>query len=359
MFDSLKASAQRYAELEAELEDPELHADPQRMASVAREMGALRSKAEGYATWADLEQRRESTEELLAEKGLDAEMRELAEVELAEIAADLEIISEKMKREVVDDDPDKGRTVILEIRAGTGGDEASLFCSDLVKVYSRFSESRGWKTAILSASASDVGGYKECTLEIAGADAWELLRYESGGHRVQRVPATESQGRIHTSAATVAAMPEAEDVEFEIDEGDLRIDTYRSSGPGGQSVNKTSSAIRITHEPTGTVVQCQDEKSQHKNKAKAMKMLRTRLFDAERQARKADEDATRRSLIGSGDRSARIRTYNWPQNRVTDHRIKTNYGLEQILLGQLDKLISDLTEHDLEQKLAALSTGAS
>lgn len=359
MFASLKAAAERYSELEKQLEDPSVHADPQRMASIAREMGALRSRAEGYATWASLEAQKRSTEELLGEDDLDDEMRDLAEAELVEVAAALDVVSERMRREVVDDDPHKGRAVILELRAGTGGDEASLFVGDLVRIYTRFAEVRGWRVEMLSSSPSDIGGYKECVLEIDGAEAWECLRYESGGHRVQRVPATESQGRIHTSAATVAAMAEAEEVELDIDEGDLRIDTYRSSGPGGQSVNKTSSAIRITHLPTNTVVQCQDEKSQHKNKAKALKMLRTRLVDADAQARKADEDATRRSLIGSGDRSARIRTYNWPQNRVTDHRIKTNYGLEQILLGQLDKLVSDLTEHDLEQKLAALSEGAS
>jgi peptide chain release factor 1 len=259
---------------------------------------------------------------------------------------------------VLDDDPNRGRNVIVELRAGTGGDEAGLFVADLARLYGRFADAQGLRLEWLSSHPTEVGGYKEAVLCISGPRAWELFRYESGGHRVQRVPETETQGRIHTSAATVAVLPEAEEVDVEIQEGDLRIDTYRSSGPGGQNVNKTSSAIRITHLPTGTVVQCQDESSQHKNKSRAMRMLRTRLRDAQQSARKAELDANRRTQIGSGDRSERVRTYNFPQDRVTDHRTKTSYSLQNVFLGHLEGVVEDLRRLDLELKLAALGEGA-
>ena len=357
MFARLKQSAARYREIERLLGDPQVHAHPARMQALLREMGALRSKAEGYDRWATLEERRVKAEELLTER--DADLRQLAREELEEVEAALEAVAEELRREVVDDDPNRGRNVIMEVRAGTGGEEAALFAADLVRIYTRYAEGHGLKVEVLSGSPSDMGGYKEIILGIAGAEAWDRLRFESGGHRVQRVPATESAGRIHTSAATVAVLPEAEEVEVDIDDGDLRIDTYRASGPGGQNVNKTSSAIRITHVPTGTVVQCQDESSQHKNKARALRMLRARLLEASTAAAKAAEDSTRRSQIGSGDRSERIRTYNYPQNRVTDHRIKVSYSLEPILLGDLDGVVEDLRRRDLEQKLAAFGEGAS
>lgn len=260
--------------------------------------------------------------------------------------------------QIADDDPNRGRNVIFEVRAGTGGDEASLFVADLVRIYKRFAESQGCKVEPLSSHPTEVGGYKEVILGISGPKAWELFRYEGGGHRVQRVPETETQGRIHTSAVTVAVLPEADEQDLEISEADLRIDTFRSGGPGGQSVNKTSSAIRITHLPSGVVVQCQDESSQHKNKSKAMRMLRSRLRENAEQERKAAEDSQRRTQVGSGDRSERVRTYNYPQNRVTDHRIKTSYSLETVVLGHLEQIVEDLHRHELESKLAALGEGA-
>lgn len=357
MFARLKECADRYRELEQLLQDPSVHEQPGRMQAMLREMGALKSKADSYAAWADLEERRESAAQMLAEES-DAELKAMAKEELTVVTAALDSMTERLRREVADDDDNRGRNVILEIRAGTGGDEATLFARDLVTIYTKFAESSGCKVEVLSAHGTDVGGYKEIVLGLSGEQAWDLLRYESGGHRVQRVPTTETQGRIHTSACTVAVLAEAEEVEVEIRDADLRIDTYRASGAGGQHVNKTDSAIRITHEPTGIVVQCQDESSQHKNKSKAMRMLRARMLEAETSARKAEEDASRRSQIGSGDRSERIRTYNWPQNRVTDHRIKRNYSLDGVLLGRLDDLVGDLREHDLEAKLAALAEGA-
>ncbi|GJM20121.1 MAG: peptide chain release factor 1 [Planctomycetota bacterium] len=356
MFDRLRQHALRFRELQDQLEDPELHAKPAQLAAVVREMGALRDKAESWDRWEALQAQRASAEALLAES--DAEMRAMAREELAALDSEQERMAEALRLAMVDIDPNRGRAVIVEVRAGTGGDEASLFVGDLVKIYTRFAESRGLKLELLSSHPTEVGGYKELSFGLAGPEAWDLFRFESGGHRVQRVPETESAGRIHTSAVTVAVLAEAEELEIDIDDGDLRIDTYRASGPGGQNVNKTSSAVRITHLPTNTVVQCQDESSQHKNKARALRMLRARIADAQAQARKQAEDAERRVQIGSGDRSERIRTYNWPQNRVTDHRLKNNYSLDKVLLGQLDQIVQDLRDRDLELKLAALSDGA-
>jgi len=357
VFARLKQCADRYSELEQELQDPELHANPGRMQVLLREMGALKAKAEAYARWADLESRAANAREMIADES-DAEMRALAKEELAEVEADLESMAEALRQEIVDDEPNRGRAVMLEIRAGAGGDEASLFVGDLLRIYTKFLESNDLKLEVLSSHPSEVGGYKEITLSVSGPAAWDLFRYEAGGHRVQRVPETEAQGRIHTSAVTVAVLAEADEVEVDIQESDLRIDTYRASGPGGQNVNKTSSAVRITHLPTNTVVQCQDESSQHKNKSRAMRMLRTRLLDVQQQAVKDEQDIARRSQIGSGDRSERIRTYNYPQNRVTDHRIKTNYSLEAVLLGKLGVVVDDLRSRDMELKLAALGEGA-
>jgi len=357
MFARLKQCADRYRELEDRLQDPTLHEQPGAMQSVLREMGALRDKAESYRRWEALEERASSAREMLGQEK-DRELLQLARDELAEVEAEQQAMADELRQQIVDDDPDRGRDVMVEIRAGTGGDEASLFVGDLLKVYTRFAEAHGLGLELLSSHPTEVGGYKEVTLSVSGAEAWDLFRYEAGGHRVQRVPETEAQGRIHTSAVTVAVLAEADEVEVDIQDGDLRIDTYRASGAGGQHVNKTSSAIRITHLPTGTVVQCQDESSQHKNKSRAMRMLRTRLRDAREQAAKDEQDTTRRSQIGSGDRSERIRTYNYPQNRVTDHRIKTNYSLDTVLLGRLDEVVGDLRSRDLELRLAALGEGA-
>jgi peptide chain release factor 1 len=356
LFARLRQCAERYRELEAQSADPELHKHPGRLTSLLREMGALRSKVETYDRWTALVEREQAARVMLAEES-DADMISLAREELAEVEGEQQAMVAEVRRQVADDDPNRGRDVLVEVRAGAGGDEASLFAADLVRLYSKFCESHKIKVELLSSNASEVGGYKEVVLSMSGPQAWDLLRFESGGHRVQRVPETESQGRIHTSAATVAVLPEADEVDVTMLDNDLRIDTYRASGPGGQNVNKTSSAVRITHIPTGTVVQCQDDSSQHKNKAQALRMLRTRLKDLADQAAHESQAAERRVQIGSGDRSERIRTYNYPQNRVTDHRIKTNYSLEQVLLGRLDEIVDDLRERDLEMKLAALGEG--
>ncbi len=357
MFSRLKQCATRYNELEAELQNPDLHNQAGRMSAVVREMGALREKAEAYGRWADLEDRAQKAREMIDEE-TDAELVEMAREELVEVEAAQQLMNDEMRQQIVDDEPNRGRSVLLEIRAGAGGDEASLFVADLMRIYSRFIEANKLKQEVLTSHPTEVGGYKEITLSISGERAWDLFRYEAGGHRVQRVPETEAQGRIHTSAVTVAVLAEVDEVDVEVQDSDLRIDTYRASGPGGQNVNKTSSAVRITHVPTNTVVQCQDESSQHKNKARAMRMLRARIHEAQEQARKDEQDTARRSQIGSGDRSERIRTYNYPQNRVTDHRIKTNYSLDTVGLGKLDTLVEDLRCRDMELKLAALGEGA-
>jgi len=354
LFERLREPAERFEQVQEALADPEVHAQPGRAAALLRELGALRDKAASWRRWQELRARRASAQAMLA----DGELSALARDEIAACDAQVDAMVEDLRQRLADDDPSRGRNVMLEIRAGTGGDEAGLFAGDLARMYGKFAESQGCGVEVLSSSPGEAGGFKEIVLGLSGPRAWDLFRYEAGGHRVQRVPATESQGRIHTSAATVAVMPEAEEVEFELLDADLRIDTYRASGPGGQNVNKTSSAIRITHVPSGTVVQCQDESSQHKNKSRAMRMLRTRLRESREQARKAAEDQSRRAQIGSGDRSERIRTYNWPQNRVTDHRIRNSYSLETVVSGRLEALVGDLRRHDLELKLAALAEGA-
>jgi len=280
----------------------------------------------------------------------------LAEAEVAELEAEEERLVAEVRRLMVPKDPLADRAAVVEIRAGTGGDEAGLFAGDLFRMYTRYAEHRGWKVEVLSVSEGEVGGYKEVSFVVRGKDAYGDLRYESGVHRVQRVPATESQGRIHTSAATVAVLPEAEEVDVEIREEDLRIDVYRSSGPGGQSVNTTDSAVRITHIPTGLVVTCQDEKSQHKNKAKALKVLRSRLLDAKIAEQEAERARERKLQVGTGDRSAKIRTYNFPQGRVTDHRIGlTLYRLQEVLDGDLDELIEALKLAREEERLETSS----
>src|SRR5262245_39752898 len=282
-------------------------------------------------------------------------MAALAREELAQLEIEIERAGDGLLRDLVAEDENAGKDVIMEIRGGVGGDEASLFAGDLLRMYMRYADRRGWKAEILDRQQTDVGGYSKVIVAIEGDRAYDSLRFESGGHRVQRVPQTEAHGRIHTSSATVAVLPEAEEVEVAIDPNDLKIDTYRAGGPGGQNVNKTSSAIRITHLPTGLVVQCQDESSQHKNKAKAMRVLRSRLYEMETTRRRAERDQSRRTQIGTGDRSDRIRTYHWGRSQVTDHRLKDSWSLQKILDGDLEPIVSQLRELDLQERIKQLT----
>jgi len=351
ILSKLEQRAARFEEIERLVADPAVASDPKRFPDLLRERGQLERAHELFVEARQLAE--DETEARSMIDSGDADMAELGREELERIAAREPDIDREIKGELVKDE-DLARTrVIVEVRAGTGGDEATLFARDLFEIYTRYAESKRWKLEPIELSASDAGGFKEAIFALSGEDVWNRMRFESGGHRVQRVPATESQGRIHTSAATVAVLPEAEDVDVEIKDEDLRIDTMRAGGPGGQSVNTTSSAVRITHLPTGTVVQCQDEKSQHKNKAKALRVLRARLFDAEQQRLHAERADQRKSQVGSGDRSQRVRTYNWPQNRCTDHRLSDNHSLEGILAGKLDGLIAQLIEWDVAERIRA------
>ncbi len=332
----------RHAELAERLSDPAVFADPARLRDVAREHSELGPVAEMAGLLERVRRELAESRELM-EAGGEAELVELARSEVERLTAAESSLVERLRRLMLPRDPLADRAAVVEIRAGTGGDEAGLFAGDLYRMYTRHAEREGWDVELVAASEGEVGGFKEVIFVVRGKDAYGALRHESGVHRVQRVPATESQGRIHTSAATVAVLPEAEEVDVELRDEELRIDVYRSSGPGGQSVNTTDSAVRITHIPTGVVVTCQDEKSQHKNKAKALKVLRSRLLDAKLAAQEAERARERRTQVGTGDRSAKIRTYNFPQGRVTDHRIGlTLYRLHDILDGDLDELISAL-----------------
>lgn len=344
MFAKLESIEQRYEQLEQELGSPEVYGDPEKYRKVAKAHAELREIVEKFREYNELAGALEDNRELLKDK--DPDIRELAKAEVEEIEQRLPEIEQALKVLLLPKDPLDEKNIILEIRAGTGGEEAALFAADLYRMYLRFADKKRWKVEQMSASETGTGGFKEVIANISGDNVYSLLKYESGSHRVQRVPATESQGRIHTSAVTVAIMPEAEEVDVDINPEDLRIDVFRSSGPGGQSVNTTDSAIRITHIPTGIVVSCQDEKSQHKNKAKALKVLRSRLLQAEEEKRSAEEAETRRAQVGTGDRSGRIRTYNFPQSRVTDHRINlTLYRLDEILQGNLEELIEAVSSH--------------
>ena len=344
MLDKLEGLADRYDELEGLLASPELYEDPSRAAALAKEQSELQPIVTAYRRYSAACQEEQDARELLEEAGSDAELRALAQETLATSRAEIEQLEEELN---------DSRSVIMEIRAGAGGEEAALFAASLYRMYTMYADSRGWKTERIGQSETELGGFKEITFSIDGDGAFSRLKYESGVHRVQRVPETESQGRVHTSTVTVAVLPEVDDVELTIDPKDLRIDTFRSSGAGGQHINKTSSAIRVTHLPTGMVVECQDERSQFKNKDKALRVLRSRLFEIEQRKRDDAIAAERRSQVGTGDRSERIRTYNFPENRVSEHRIKlTLYKLDSFLDGNLDEVLDALITTDQAENLA-------
>jgi peptide chain release factor 1 len=357
MIQSLDQCKARLGELDRSLMDPSILSNPTRIKEVTQERAHLVPIVE---LWTRLSKAREELEEA-REMLDDPEMKEMAELEITTISERIPELEKQLRTALIPPDPYEGRDIILEIRAGTGGDEAALFAADLFRMYSRYGSTHGWRMEILDSSQISVGGssgksadgFKEVVCQISGGDAYRYLRHESGVHRVQRVPLTETQGRIHTSAATVAILPVADEVEVNIDERDIRIDVMRAGGPGGQSVNTTDSAVRITHLPTGLIVKCQDEKSQHKNKAKAMKVLAARLLEIKQSEASAEEAEARRAQVGTGDRSERIRTYNYPQNRITDHRINlTLYKLDRMVEGDLDDLLSALNAH-LQEQLAS------
>jgi peptide chain release factor 1 len=344
----------RFADLEGQMSDPEVISDRERYAAVGREYRELQPANELAARWRTLRDDLEGARELLAE-GEDEEMRQVVE----EAPAQLEELEEEIRLAMVERDPNDAKNVIVEIRAGTGGDEAALFAGDLFKMLNRYADELGFAIEVLSQSSSEAGGFKEVTFEVKGEGAYSVFKFEGGTHRVQRVPETESQGRIHTSTATVAVLPEVEEVEVEIDQNDLQIDVYRSSGPGGQSVNTTDSAVRITHKPTGIVVSMQDEKSQLQNKDRAMRVLRARLYERELAEQQAKIASERKAQVGSGERSEKIRTYNFPQGRVTDHRIKhTSHNLEGVLAGQLGEFTDALSAEEKRQRLEAAASAA-
>jgi peptide chain release factor 1 len=352
MFDRLEQIEKRYLELEAQLGSPEVATDHERYQKLAKQQRELTAIVDKYRDYKSAQQNVNEARAMLTES--DPDIRAMAEEELAQWEPKLPRIEEEIKVLLLPKDPNDEKNVVLEIRAGTGGDEASLFVAEVFRMYSRFAEQHRWKVEVLSSSESGVGGLKEVIAIIEGDRVYSQMKYESGVHRVQRVPATETQGRVHTSAITVAVLPEAEDVDVKIEAKDLRIDTFCSSGPGGQSVNTTYSAIRITHIPTQTVVSCQDEKSQIKNREKAMRVLRSRLYEVEMERQHAELAKERKQQVGSGDRSEKIRTYNFPQNRLTDHRIGlTNHQLAEVMEGRLQPTIDALTAHFQSEKLKA------
>jgi peptide chain release factor 1 len=353
MEEKLEHLKQRYEELQELIADPDIHKDPGRYKELMQEHSHLSELVAVYDEYEETRQALAETRELV-EGEKDPDMKAMAREELESLEEKEAKLENRLKLLLVPKDPLDGKDTIVEIRAGTGGDEASLFAADLYRMYSRYAEKHNWKIEVMDQSPTEVGGFKEIVFSVAGKNVYGTLKYESGVHRVQRVPTTESGGRIHTSAVTVAVLPEAQDTDIQLSNEDLRIDVFRSSGPGGQSVNTTDSAVRITHIPTGTVVSCQDEKSQHKNKAKALRVLKARLYEAEEQRKRAERASARKSQIGSGDRSERIRTYNFPQNRLTDHRINlTLYKLDQVMQGELDEAVEALKLTDREESLKA------
>ncbi len=348
MREKMESLQIRYEDLQAQLADPAVYGDAARLRDVNRELKELEPVVSAWQSWREAESRRREAESLLH----DPDLRELALEELSAAKAEASRLEEALRLLMLPKDPNDGRNVILEIRAGVGGEEAALFAASLYRMYAMYADRRGWRIEIDSASETELGGVKEIVFTVEGDGAWSRLKYESGVHRVQRVPETESGGRIHTSAATVAVLPEMEVVDVEIDPADVEMQVYRSSGAGGQHVNKTSSAVRLIHRPTGTVVECQQERSQFQNRDKAMRLLASRLYEAERARREGTEAAQRRSQVGSGDRSERIRTYNFPQGRVTDHRISlTLYKIDEIMDGGLDGLVDALASAEQAEKL--------
>lgn len=342
MFGQLEAVEIRFEEIRSEMARPDVAANPNRFRDLTREFRRLEEIVNAYREYRQVADDLEEAAEIIRDSN-DAELLEIAREEQAELEREEARLTRKLQLLLIPRDPNDGKNTIVEIRAGAGGDEAALFAADLYRMYTRYSESKGWRAELLSANPTGIGGFKEVIFSVGGSDVYGNLKYESGVHRVQRIPETESSGRIHTSTSTVAVLPEAEDVDIEINPDEIRVDVYRSSGPGGQSVNTTDSAVRITHLPTGLIVQCQDEKSQHKNKAKALKVLRARLLDRALQDQRDTASRNRRAQVGTGDRSAKIRTYNFPQGRVTDHRIKlTLHRLEETLEGDLDDFINAL-----------------
>jgi peptide chain release factor 1 len=352
MLDKLAEVEKRYVELESLMSDPQLLNQQREYSKFAKERAELEEIVACFREWRKVEQEIQGNRRLLEEN--DEGIRELAKEELVTLRQRKEALESQLKLLILPKDPNDNKNVILEIRAGTGGEEAALFAGELFRMYSRYAESRGWRVEMMSSNPTGLGGFKEIIASIEGQGAYSRLKFESGVHRVQRVPVTEGSGRIHTSAVTVAVMPEADEVEIQIDPKEIRVDVFRSSGPGGQSVNTTDSAVRITHVPSGIVVSCQDEKSQHKNRAKGMKILRARLLEKKQEEQRSEIAATRKLMVGSGDRSERIRTYNFHQGRLTDHRINlTIYQLDRIMEGQIDEVVEGLITHYQAEALKA------
>ena len=354
LIEKLDELSRRHREVEGLLSDPEVTGDSARLTRIAQEHGYLAGFAQMRERLRKVQQRRREGEESLGED--DAELQQLAREEIEEADREEERLMEELVELLVSDEKEAGRNVIMEVRAGTGGEEAALFAAELFRMYGRYAEKKGWKLEQMDLSTTDLGGIRAVVFSVAGKGAWSRLRYESGGHRVQRVPETESQGRIHTSLATVAVLPEVEEVDVHIDPNDVEMSFMRSSGPGGQHVNKTSSSVRLVHKPTGITVRCQDEKSQQANRKKAMKLLRARLYEEQARERHEERDALRRSQVGSGDRNERIRTYNFPQDRITDHRIGLDlFGIGNFLMGDCDRLFEALADYDRQERIKAFA----